>query len=167
MEPLVWEALGQATAEIWKNYGKHVTDEEKLMMGTNHIINDVVDHQLPVIVNVAENTSSDDDINTDEEDLGCQPLRLTVINCEVFVHWRNIYKNQLFCGMAMVLIFLAFLFFHTYHLQYWSLQYLVACRLPRIGDELSGEHYTCSSNANCTKLQMQNACILSGNPSQK
>lgn len=40
------------------------------MMKMDHIIDDVVEHQLSVIVNIAEDISPDDDSSTDEEDLG-------------------------------------------------------------------------------------------------
>lgn len=48
-------------------------------METDHIIDDVVDHQLPVTVNVAEDTGSGDDTRTDEEDPW---MSVFVVNCD-------------------------------------------------------------------------------------
>lgn len=45
---------------------KHVIGAEKVMIGMHHYMADIVVHQLLVVVNISEDTSSDDHTSTDE-----------------------------------------------------------------------------------------------------
>ncbi|KAH7973990.1 hypothetical protein HPB49_008273 [Dermacentor silvarum] len=61
LKKLIADALSQASAQKWKNYVKHVIDEEDKMKEMDHILDEFIDNQQPVVVSLGDDTSSDED----------------------------------------------------------------------------------------------------------
>ncbi|KAH7977320.1 hypothetical protein HPB49_000612 [Dermacentor silvarum] len=72
LKKLIADAISQVSAQKWKNYVKHVIDEEDKMREMDHILDQFIDNQQPVVVSLGEDTSPDENATMNEEDFGCQ-----------------------------------------------------------------------------------------------
>ncbi|XP_037521034.1 uncharacterized protein LOC119397684 [Rhipicephalus sanguineus] len=61
------EAIAQVNPQKWKNYVKHAGEEEEKTKQMDHIIDDVVDDEQAVVVNLGEDTTSDEEDIMDDE----------------------------------------------------------------------------------------------------
>ncbi|KAH6939331.1 hypothetical protein HPB50_017268 [Hyalomma asiaticum] len=69
LDPLVWQGIKEVTAEKWKSYVEHALNQEDGMTKLDHIISDVVNHGLALVINVEDELfmSSADSTNNDDE----------------------------------------------------------------------------------------------------